>query len=106
MRAFLLLAKMKRLRGTPFDIFGRTAERRMERRLVIDYEALVTELLPSLAAHNHAVAVELASIPEHIRGYGHVKQRHLAAAKEKEAKLVAAFRAARAPAASVEPVAA
>ena len=106
MRAFRVLAKLRRLRGTPLDVFGRTAERRMEHRLVIDYEALVTELLPSLGAHNHAVAVELASIPEHIRGYGHVKQRHLAAAKEKEAKLVAAFRAAKAPAAATEAVAA
>ena len=95
MRAFRVLAKLKGLRGTAFDIFGRTAERRMERQLITDYEALIDELLPRLAPHNDAIAVELASIPEHIRGYGHVKERHLKAAKAKEAELVAAYRAAR-----------
>jgi indolepyruvate ferredoxin oxidoreductase len=95
MSAFRVLAKMRRLRGTALDVFGRTAERRMERRLIIDYEALVNEILTTLAAHNHAIAVEIASIPEHIRGYGHVKERHLAAAKAKEAALVAKYRDAR-----------
>jgi len=95
MSAFRVIAKMKGLRGSAVDIFGKTAERRMERQLITDYEALINELLPHLAAHNHAIAVELASIPEHIRGYGHVKNRHLAAAKAKEAELVASFRAAR-----------
>jgi indolepyruvate ferredoxin oxidoreductase len=95
MTAFRLLAKMKGLRGTLFDVFGRTPERRMERQLITDYEALIDELLPRLAVHNHPIAVELASIPEHIRGYGHVKERHLKAAKAKEAELVAAYRAAR-----------
>ncbi len=95
MSAFRLLAKMKGLRGTAFDIFGRSAERRMERQLVTDYEALINELLPRLAAHNHAIAVDLASIPEFIRGYGHVKHRHLEAAKVKEAGLVAMYRAAK-----------
>ena len=95
MSAFGLLARMKGLRGTAFDIFGRSAERRMERQLITDYEALIEELLPRLAAHNHAIAVELASIPEHIRGYGHVKDRHLKAAKAKEAELIAAYRSAK-----------
>jgi len=95
MSAFRLLARMKGLRGTAFDIFGRSAERRMERQLITDYEALIEELLPRLAAHNHAIAVELASIPEHIRGYGHVKDRHLKAAKAKEADLIAAYRSAK-----------
>ena len=106
MIAMRTLAKMRRLRGTAFDIFGRTTERRLERRLIIDYEALLEELLPRLAAHNHALAVELASIPEQIRGYGHVKERHLKAAKAKEAELVAAFRAAKPASAAVERVAA
>ena len=95
MRAFRVMAKLKGLRGTAFDVFGRTAERRMERQLITDYEALIDELLPRLAPHNSAIAVELASIPEHIRGYGHVKERHLKAAKAKEAELVAAYRAAK-----------
>ena len=79
---------MKWLRGTALDVFGKTHERRTERRLITDYEALIDELLPRLAVHNHAIAVELASIPEHIRGYG-VKDRHLKVAKAKEAELVA-----------------
>ncbi len=95
MSGFRLLAKLKGLRGTMFDVFGRTPERRMERQLITDYEALITEVLPHLAAHNHPIAVELASIPEHIRGYGHVKDRHLKAAKAKEAELVAAYRGAK-----------
>ncbi|MEO8740248.1 MAG: DUF6537 domain-containing protein, partial [Casimicrobiaceae bacterium] len=95
MSGFRVLAKLKGLRGTVFDIFGRTAERRMERQLITDYEALINEILPHLASHNHIIAVELASIPEHIRGYGHVKDRHLKAAKAKEAELVAAYRGAK-----------
>jgi indolepyruvate ferredoxin oxidoreductase len=102
MSAFRVLARLKGLRGTALDIFGKTAERRVERQLITDYEALVAELLPHLAAHNHAIAVELASIPEHIRGYGHVKNRHLKAAKAKEAELVAAFRSARPAEATAE----
>ncbi len=86
MRAFGVLAKLRRFRGTPLDIFGRTAERRMERALPGQYETLVAELLAALAPHNHSLAVELAQVPEHIRGYGHVKERHLAAAKTKEAR--------------------
>jgi len=95
MGAFRVLAKMRGLRGTPFDVFGRTAERRMERALPGQYETLVDELVGALAPHNHDLAVELAKIPEHIRGYGHVKDRHLKIAKAKEAELLAAFRGAR-----------
>ena len=96
-RAFGLLAKFKFLRGTAFDIFGRTEERRTERQLIADYFALVEELCEKLNPQNHALAVQLAKIPEEIRGYGHVKVKHLAAAKEKEAKLLATFRAPTAP---------
>jgi len=94
MGAFRLLAKLRRFRGTPLDIFGRTAERRMERALIGEYEALCTELFTALAPHNHALAVELAQIPESIRGFGHVKERHLGAARARQAGLLAAFRAA------------
>jgi len=97
MSAFRVLAKLRRLRGTPLDVFGRTAERRMERALIGEYEALIDELLAKLAPHNHGLAVELASIPEHIRGYGHVKDRHVKAAKEKQAELLNAFRTATPP---------
>jgi indolepyruvate ferredoxin oxidoreductase len=91
-QAFKLLARLKRLRGTPFDIFGRTPERRMERQLIADYEAVLRELAASLGAANHALAVEIAEIPQQIRGFGHVKLRNLKAAQEKEAILLAAFR--------------
>jgi indolepyruvate ferredoxin oxidoreductase len=93
--AFRVLARLRRLRGTPLDVFGRSAERRRERALIGEYEALVDEIVTRLAPHNHALAVELASVPEQIRGYGHVKERHLAVAKEKEAALLERFRAAQ-----------
>lgn len=90
--AFKLLARLKGLRGSRFDIFGRTEERRTERKLIEDYFNLVRELCTRLNSQNHPLAVQLASIPEDIRGYGHVKDRHRRAAKEKEAKLLAIFR--------------
>jgi indolepyruvate ferredoxin oxidoreductase len=90
--AFRLLKGLKFLRGTAFDIFGRTEERRMERQLIVDYRNTVDELLAGLTLGNHALAVEIARIPEHIRGYGHVKEAQLAAAKTKEADLLAQWR--------------
>jgi len=92
MGAFGVLAKLKFLRGTAFDVFGHTEERRTERALIGGYEKLVDELLGRLAADNHAVAVELASIPEEIRGYGHVKAQHIEKARAKQADLLARFR--------------
>ena len=90
--AFGVLAKLKGLRGTALDVFGRTDERRTERALIGEYEKLVDELLGKLAADNHAVAVELASLPEEIRGYGHVKAQHLEKVRAKRAELLARFR--------------
>jgi len=95
MPAFRILAKLKGLRGTALDIFGYTEERRIERRLIADYEQTVSGLLEGLDHDNRKLAVEIAGIPEHIRGYGHVKRRHLDEAKKKEAGLLAAFRAQR-----------
>jgi len=95
--AFRLLARLKFLRGTPFDPFGRTAERRIERKLVTDYEALLDHLIAGLTPANHAIAVGLATIPEKIRGFGHVKMRHLAAAKADEAALREQFDSGSAP---------
>jgi len=92
MTAFRLLARLKFLRGTAWDLFGRTAERKAERQAILDYRARLTELASALTSANHALAVEIASIPELIRGYGHVKERHLADARKKEAELLAAFR--------------
>jgi indolepyruvate ferredoxin oxidoreductase len=91
------LAKLKGLRGTPFDPFGYTAERRTERQLIADYEGLLAEILPKLTADNHHLAVGLAAIPEKIRGFGHVKARHLKAAKADEAALLDQFRSGGTP---------
>jgi indolepyruvate ferredoxin oxidoreductase len=84
---FRILARLKFLRGTWFDPFGYSAERRRERELVADYEALLTEIIGNLTPANHAAAVALAALPEKIRGFGPVKQRHLVAAKAEEAAL-------------------
>ena len=92
MTAFRLLAKLKGLRGTPLDVFGRTPERRMERQLIADYFALIDEILATLKPENHALAVQLAAIPEQIRGFGHVKDAHLKHAKAHEAELLRAYR--------------
>jgi indolepyruvate ferredoxin oxidoreductase len=91
LNVFRVLAPLKFLRGTPLDIFGYSAERRMERQLIGDYKKTVEGLLSGLTAANYDTAVEIASIPEHIRGYGHVKEKHLADAKKKEAELLAKF---------------
>jgi indolepyruvate ferredoxin oxidoreductase len=97
MTAYRVLARMKGLRGTAFDMFGYTHERRTERQLIKDYEALVTEIVAKLTPDNHALAVGLAAIPEKIRGFGHVKARHLDVAKKEEAALLADFRAGPKP---------
>jgi indolepyruvate ferredoxin oxidoreductase len=91
-RAFGLLAKLKGLRGTRLDPFGFTAERREERKLIADYESLVAELIEHLTPANHAAAVALASLPETIRGFGHVKDASIAKAAARRAELRVAFR--------------
>ncbi|MEM1201292.1 MAG: indolepyruvate ferredoxin oxidoreductase family protein, partial [Pseudomonadota bacterium] len=93
--AFEWLAKFKGLRGTALDIFGYTAERRQERQLIKDYEALVARVLGKLSIANLDLAAEIAAIPEHIRGYGHVKERHVEEAKARETELLAAYEAGR-----------
>ena len=95
--AFRLLARFKFLRGTAFDLFGYSEERRTERRLVADYATLLAEIMANLTTDNHHIAVGLAAIPEKIRGFGHVKARHLVAAKADEAALLEQFRASPTP---------
>jgi indolepyruvate ferredoxin oxidoreductase len=90
--AFKLLARLKTLRGTPFDVFGRSDERRRERQLIADYRQTVDDLISSLTPENHDLAVEIASLPEHIRGFGHVKVRHLEEVAAREAALRQAWR--------------
>ena len=87
--AFGVLARLKGLRGTALDIFGYSEERKSERRLIVDYEKTLDMLLHKLDRHTLATAVAVASIPEHIRGFGHVKARHLREAKAREAVLLA-----------------
>ncbi len=91
-KALRLLARLKGLRGTAFDPFGHAEERQLERKLIADYETLVEELIAGLDQGCHNIAVELAEIPEQIRGYGHVKLAHLEKAKAREAQLLEAFR--------------
>ncbi len=90
---FRVLARLKRLRGTPLDPFGRTEERRTERALVRDYEQTVAALLEGLNPQNAALAVEIASLPEEIRGFGHIKLKSIAAARQKGEGLLARFTA-------------
>ena len=91
MTGFKLLAKLKGLRGTAFDVFGRTAERRMERQLIIEYRATIESLLPKIAPANIATALEIAALPDMIRGFGHVKEANLVKAKAREAELLDMF---------------
>jgi len=92
MFGFRALARLKSLRGTAFDVFGYTAERRLERTLIVDYEKTLAELLGGLTPANHHLAVGIAAIPEKIRGFGHVKLQSLKAARADEATLLDLFR--------------
>jgi indolepyruvate ferredoxin oxidoreductase len=90
--AFRVLARLKGLRGTSFDIFGRTEERRAERRAITDYEATLGEIIANLSAATHATAVELASLPQEIRGFGHVKEANRRRVATRAASLLARLR--------------
>jgi indolepyruvate ferredoxin oxidoreductase len=103
MSAFRLLARLRGLRGGALDVFGYTAERRTERALIAHYRDTLASLLPRLSAANLPQMIALAAIPEDIRGYGHVKVRHLAAARGKWDALMVRWRA---PARAADPVAA
>ena len=89
MKVFARLAKLKPLRGTALDVFGYTAERRMERELIRDYERTMAALLEALSPDNHALAVELAALPDQIRGFGHVKRKSVQAAQLRRDALLA-----------------
>ena len=89
--AFGIMAKFRFLRGTPLDIFGYTAERKMERQLIVEYKALMDDVLPKLNAGNYTAAVDLANLPEQIRGYGHVKEEHVKRAEVEKQNLLAQF---------------
>ena len=99
---FRIMAHLRRLRGTPLDIFGRSEERRLERRLIGEYETLVDEILASLSPANHEIAIELAGLSAEIRGFGHVKEANLALVREQQGRLLARFRSAQLRAAAAE----
>ncbi|WP_019375161.1 indolepyruvate ferredoxin oxidoreductase family protein, partial [Melaminivora alkalimesophila] len=101
-RAFTVLTKMKGLRGTALDPFGKTEERRTERALIREYRATIEELLAGLTPERLPLAAEIARIPEEIRGYGHVKERHLAAARKKWDALMQRWRNPQAQAAAAQ----
>ncbi len=89
---FRALAALKGLRGTPFDIFGRTRERRAERQSIAEFERTLVRIVSDLDAGNYALAVEIAALPETIRGFGHVKERNRAVFAQKQATLLGEFR--------------
>jgi indolepyruvate ferredoxin oxidoreductase len=91
MGLFKLLAKLKGLRSTPLDPFGYTQERKTERALIREYEETVERLLAALTPQNHAAAIQIASLPEEIRGYGHIKLKSVTSARKKRDELLAAF---------------
>jgi len=88
---FRILSKLKFLRGTAFDVFGYTEERRTERALIREYEQTLERLLADLTPQNHALAVQIASLPEEIRGYGHIKAKSINAARKKRDELLSGF---------------
>lgn len=90
--AFRFLARMKGLRGTPFDVFGKTHERRQERALITEYLALVDEFSRTLTPSRLAVAIELAKLPDDIRGFGHIKEANLKTVQQQRARLLAIYR--------------
>lgn len=89
---FRLLARLKGLRGSALDIFGKTEERRQERALIGEYQASIEEVLRMLSPDNHATALDIARIPEQIKGFGHVKERNLHAARQAWADAMTRFR--------------
>ncbi len=93
-----ILARLKWLRGSWFDITRFNNDRIVERKILADYEALIDEIVTRLTPRNHATAVSLARVPEKIRGFGHIKARHIALAQAEEARLLMEFRATEAPA--------
>ena len=99
---FKLLASLKGLRGTPLDIFGFSAERRLERRLLSEYETMLDEIASNLNPDNHADAVVLATLPLSIRGFGVVKEKAAAKAEAEKQRLLENFRAPRKTPAAAE----
>jgi len=97
-KAFGVLAKLKGLRGGTFDVFGYSAERKMERAMIVEYRDMVRGLLQNLNADNLTTAVEIANLPDQVRGFGHVKEKAVEQYRRKKDKLLAQYPAKQAPA--------
>ena len=94
---FRLLARGKALRGTAWDLFGYTRERKLERLAIADYERLLDEIAERLSPATHHTAIALASLPLEIKGFGHIKERNHKLAKDREATLLAELRSPSPP---------
>ena len=92
MPVFRLLARLKGLRGTPFDVFGYSTERRKERGLITQYETMIGEIIGEISSANHAHAIALARLPDMIRGFGPVKELAMQKAEAEKRELLARFR--------------
>jgi indolepyruvate ferredoxin oxidoreductase len=92
MTMFNLLARLKWLRGSALDPFAKSEDRKLERRLIAEYEDLIEEILKGLSTENHATAAALAALPEKIRGYGHIKEGSAGSARKRQEELLVAFR--------------
>ena len=88
---FGILKSFRFLRGTALDPFGHTEERRTERALIREYEQTVERLLARLTPQNHALALQIAAIPDEIRGYGHIKARNVEPARRKRDELLGRY---------------
>jgi len=89
---FRILAATRRLRGTAFDLFGYTSERRAERALIAQYENVIGDVSSALGPHNHTLAIRIAGLPDQIRGYGHIKEANMAIAAKAHDELLTAFK--------------
>ena len=92
---FEAIAALKGLRGTALDIFGYTHERRTERALITEYRTMIEDVLNGLTARNLPLAIDIAATPEHIRGFGHIKEANLASVKARQAELLKAWHAGK-----------
>ena len=88
---FRFLSAVRFLRGTPLDLFGYTDERRLERKMIRDYQTMIDQVLARLDAAHHAQAVEIAALPMQVRGFGHVKLRNYEAMIQKRDQLLAVY---------------
>ena len=99
---FGLLAKFKGLRGTPFDLLGLSKDRRLERRLIVEYKSWILAILPKLNEANYATAVKIAELPAEMKGYGPVKDRNTEAALTRQKVLIKEFENAQVVAQAAE----